>query len=146
MMRLPQVSGKHDFKKLCNSMRLRGKGGVDSTAKGGVYDVSNLDRIGKGEVDLVNMYDTGRRAAHQVETMYAKWARATRPTGRSPPRWPSERVSSARLRCWGRLPVDKRSLSRGAPATGGGRCAASTIQVPEDINQSPRRPSLSVTT
>jgi glutathione S-transferase len=35
-------------------LQARGTGGVDSANVGGTWDVSNADRIGKGEVDLVN--------------------------------------------------------------------------------------------
>jgi len=56
MVKLPKVSGRKDWKKLCGVMGLqaRGTGGVDSANTGGTWDVSNADRIGKGEVDLVN--------------------------------------------------------------------------------------------
>jgi len=72
MVRLPNVSGRKDWKKLCGSMRLqaRGKGGVDSDAKGGVFDVSNADRIGKGEIDLVNILIEGAAQLVKWETMY----------------------------------------------------------------------------
>lgn len=53
MVNLPNVSGRSDWKKLLFSMSLqaRGTGGVDSAATGGTWDVSNADRIGKGEVN-----------------------------------------------------------------------------------------------
>jgi len=56
MVKLPKVSGRKDWKQLCGVMGLqaRGTGGVDSDNTGGTWDVSNADRIGKGEVDLVN--------------------------------------------------------------------------------------------
>jgi creatine kinase len=56
MVMLPTVSAKDYWKKLCGAMGLqaRGTGGVDSASTGGTWDVSNADRIGKGEVDLVN--------------------------------------------------------------------------------------------
>merc|ERR1719159_1476206 len=56
MVKLPNVSGRDDWKALCASMGLqaRGTAGVDSANTGGTWDVSNADRIGKGEVDLVN--------------------------------------------------------------------------------------------
>merc|ERR1719265_1092787 len=51
MVKLPGVSGRSDWKKLCGAMGLqaRGTGGVDSASTGGSWDVSNADRIGKGE-------------------------------------------------------------------------------------------------
>merc|ERR1712159_515456 len=56
MVMLPKVSAREDWKELCKAMGLqaRGTGGVDSASTGGTWDVSNADRIGKGEVDLVN--------------------------------------------------------------------------------------------
>jgi len=37
---------------LLTTLRLqkRGTGGVDTAAEGGVYDISNMDRLGKSEV------------------------------------------------------------------------------------------------
>jgi len=83
MVKLPNVSGRDDWKKLCASMGLqaRGTAGVDSANTGGTWDVSNADRIGKGEVDLVNtliegaaqlvkwesMYDNGKQAEAEAE-------------------------------------------------------------------------------
>merc|ERR1711967_218008 len=56
MVNLPNLSGRPDWKKLIGKMGLqvRGTGGVDSASTGGTWDVSNADRVGKGEVDLVN--------------------------------------------------------------------------------------------
>jgi len=72
MVKLPHVSGRADWKKLLGSMRLqgRGKGGVDSDSKGGVWDVSNADRIGKGEIDLVNILIEGAAQLVKWEKMY----------------------------------------------------------------------------
>merc|ERR1712216_247010 len=60
MVKLDKVSAADsgwDWKKLCAAMGLqaRGTAGVDSASTGGTWDVSNADRIGKGEVDLVNI-------------------------------------------------------------------------------------------
>jgi len=72
MVKLPNVSGRPDWKKLLSSMRLqaRGTGGVDSGATGGTWDVSNADRIGKGEVDLVNNMIEGAAQLVKWESMY----------------------------------------------------------------------------
>merc|ERR1712159_949924 len=61
MVKLPKVSSRPDFKKLLGKMKLqaRGTGGVDSANTGGTWDISNADRIGKGEVDLVNILIEG---------------------------------------------------------------------------------------
>jgi len=56
LVKLEKLSARADFKAFCGKMKLqtRGTGGVDSASTGGTWDVSNSDRIGKGEVDLVN--------------------------------------------------------------------------------------------
>ena len=52
MVKLPLVSARDDFKAVLKKMGLqaRGTGGVDSASTGGTWDISNADRIGKGEV------------------------------------------------------------------------------------------------
>lgn len=42
----------HRFSKILENLRLqkRGTGGVDTAATGSVFDISNLDRLGKSEV------------------------------------------------------------------------------------------------
>merc|ERR1712167_564082 len=72
MVRLPNVSGRSDWKALCGKMGLqaRGTGGVDSASTGGTWDVSNADRIGKGEVDLVNILIEGAAQLVRWEKMY----------------------------------------------------------------------------
>jgi len=72
MVKLPNVSARKDFKKLIGTMGLqvRGTGGVDSGSTGGTWDVSNADRIGKGEVDLVNTLIEGAAQLVKWETMY----------------------------------------------------------------------------
>merc|ERR1719484_143946 len=61
MVMLPLVSARDDFKKLLGTMGLqaRGTGGVDSASTGGTWDISNADRIGKGEVQLCNILIEG---------------------------------------------------------------------------------------
>merc|ERR1711871_1414329 len=61
MVKLPKLSSRADWKKLLGKMFLqaRGTGGVDSDSTGGTWDVSNADRIAKGEVDLVNVLIEG---------------------------------------------------------------------------------------
>jgi creatine kinase len=55
MVKLPYLSQMPYFKKLAGKYRIqiRGSGGVDSEFNG-VFDLSNADRLGTGEVDLVN--------------------------------------------------------------------------------------------
>merc|ERR1712100_654176 len=61
MVKLPLLSARKDFKKFTTKMGLqcRGVGGVDSASVGGTWDVSNADRLGKSEVDLVNIFIEG---------------------------------------------------------------------------------------
>jgi creatine kinase len=72
MVKLEKVSARDDWKALCGAMALqaRGTGGVDSASTGGTWDVSNADRIGKGEVDLVNTLIEGAAQLVKWETMY----------------------------------------------------------------------------
>merc|ERR1712070_656826 len=72
MVKLPKVSARDDWKALCAKMGLqaRGTGGVDSANVGGTWDVSNADRIGKGEVDLVNTLIEGAAQLVKWESMY----------------------------------------------------------------------------
>ncbi|XP_043095560.1 creatine kinase S-type, mitochondrial [Puntigrus tetrazona] len=54
-VRLPLLSKDSRFNKILDSLRLqkRGTGGVDTAAVGDTFDISNLDRLGKSEVELV---------------------------------------------------------------------------------------------
>merc|ERR1712118_356771 len=72
MVNLPKVSARDDWKTLCGKMGLqaRGTGGVDSASTGGCWDVSNADRIGKGEVDLVNTLIEGAAQLVKLESLY----------------------------------------------------------------------------
>jgi len=71
MVMLPKLSARPDWKQFCAAMGLqtRGTGGVDSASTGGTWDVSNADRIGKGEVDLVNILIEGAAQLVKWETM-----------------------------------------------------------------------------
>lgn len=40
-------------------LQARGTGGVDSASTGGTWDISNADRLGKSEVELVNIFIEG---------------------------------------------------------------------------------------
>uniref|UniRef100_A0A4W6FXB9 Creatine kinase U-type, mitochondrial n=1 Tax=Lates calcarifer TaxID=8187 RepID=A0A4W6FXB9_LATCA len=54
-VKLPLLSKDPRFSKILDNLRLqkRGTGGVDTAAVGGVFDISNLDRLGQSEVQLV---------------------------------------------------------------------------------------------
>jgi len=61
MVKVPKFSARPDFKDVCAKLRLQARGGsgVDSAAVGGKFDISNADRLGHSEVDLVNMFIHG---------------------------------------------------------------------------------------
>jgi len=71
MVMLPKLSSRADFKQFLGKMGLqaRGTGGVDSANTGGTWDISNADRIGKGEVDLVNVLIEGAAQLVKWETL-----------------------------------------------------------------------------
>ncbi|XP_077943269.1 creatine kinase U-type, mitochondrial isoform X2 [Gasterosteus aculeatus] len=60
-IRLPILSRDPRFKRILENLRLqkRGTGGVDTAATGDTVDVSNLDRLGKSEVELVQLVIDG---------------------------------------------------------------------------------------
>merc|ERR1711967_58499 len=72
MVKLPNISARPDWKQLIGVMGLqvRGTGGVDTASTGGTWDVSNADRIGKGEVELVNILIEGAALLVKWESMY----------------------------------------------------------------------------
>jgi creatine kinase len=61
MVKVPLVSARSDFKAICAKMKLqaRGSAGVDSASTGGTWDISNADRLGKSETELVNTFTEG---------------------------------------------------------------------------------------
>ncbi|XP_074474714.1 creatine kinase, mitochondrial 2a (sarcomeric) isoform X2 [Sebastes fasciatus] len=60
-VRLPKLSKDARFSKILDNLRLqkRGTGGVDTAATGDTFDISNNDRLGKSEVELVQMLVDG---------------------------------------------------------------------------------------
>ncbi|CAB1352265.1 unnamed protein product [Coregonus sp. 'balchen'] len=60
-VRLPNLSKDPRFGKILDNMRLqkRGTGGVDSATTGDTFDISNNDRLGKSEVELVQLLVDG---------------------------------------------------------------------------------------
>ena len=60
-LKLPKLSARPDWKEFLLAMGLqaRGTAGVDSASSGGMFDISNSARVGKGEVDLVNLLIEG---------------------------------------------------------------------------------------
>ncbi|XP_024072990.1 creatine kinase S-type, mitochondrial isoform X1 [Terrapene carolina triunguis] len=60
-VKLPKLSKDPRFSKILENLRLqkRGTGGVDTAAVADVYDISNLDRMGRSEVELVQIVVDG---------------------------------------------------------------------------------------
>ncbi|MBV95258.1 Creatine kinase B-type, partial [Eschrichtius robustus] len=68
-IKLPHL-GKHEkFPEVLKRLRLqkRGTGGVDTAAVGGIFDVSNADRLGFSEVELVQMVVDGVKLLIEME-------------------------------------------------------------------------------
>ena len=57
------------FFSLQQTLRLqkRGTGGVDTEAEGGVFDISNLDRLGRSEVELIQIVIDGVQRLIKME-------------------------------------------------------------------------------
>ncbi|KFV41204.1 Creatine kinase B-type [Tyto alba] len=73
-IKLPNL-GKHEkFGEVLKKLRLqkRGTGGVDTAAVGGVFDVSNADRLGFSEVELVQMVVDGVKLLIEMEKRLEK--------------------------------------------------------------------------
>ncbi|XP_061428223.1 creatine kinase U-type, mitochondrial-like [Lethenteron reissneri] len=60
-IKLPHLSKDKRFSQILDNLRLqkRGTGGVDSATTGDTFDISNLDRLGKSEVELVQLVVDG---------------------------------------------------------------------------------------
>lgn len=56
-VRIPKLSKDPRFSKILENLRLqkRGTGGVDTAAVADVYDISNIDRIGRSEVMALSL-------------------------------------------------------------------------------------------
>merc|ERR1719312_1915996 len=56
-VKLPKLSTHAKFEEILTRLRLqkRGTGGVDTASVGGVFDISNADRLGSSEVDGVKL-------------------------------------------------------------------------------------------
>jgi len=74
LVKIPLFSARKDFKQILTKMSLqaRGQGGVDAEAKGGIFDISNADRLGKSEVELVNIMINGVADIVEWEQMLEK--------------------------------------------------------------------------
>jgi len=88
MVKVPLFSARADFKEVLAKMGLqaRGTAGVDSASTGGTWDISNADRLGKSEVQLVNIFIEGvaqiikwEQALEKKEDIEAEVAKASLP-------------------------------------------------------------------
>ncbi|XP_006627667.1 creatine kinase, muscle a [Lepisosteus oculatus] len=75
-VKLPQLSKHPKFEEILTRLRLqkRGTGGVDTAAEGGVFDISNADRLGFSEVEQVQMVVDGVKLMIEMEKKLEKGA------------------------------------------------------------------------
>ncbi|XP_064632252.1 creatine kinase, flagellar-like isoform X2 [Lineus longissimus] len=68
-VKLPHMAKHSRFEDILLGLRLqkRGTGGVDTAAEGGVFDISNLDRLGSSEVAQVQMVVNGVKLLIKME-------------------------------------------------------------------------------
>lgn len=68
-MKLEKLSEHAKFDDLLGKLRLqkRGTGGVDTASEGGMFDISNADRLGFSELELVQMLVDGVNALIAIE-------------------------------------------------------------------------------
>ncbi|XP_070559688.1 creatine kinase, flagellar-like isoform X2 [Ptychodera flava] len=68
-VKLPELSKNEKFDEILNNLRLqkRGTGGVDTASTDGTFDVSNADRLGYSEVELVQMVINGVQLLIKME-------------------------------------------------------------------------------
>ncbi|OCT64934.1 hypothetical protein XELAEV_18041172mg [Xenopus laevis] len=73
-IKLPNLSKNEKFGEILKRLRLqkRGTGGVDTAAVGGVFDVSNADRLGFSEVELVQTVVDGVKLLVEMEKRLEK--------------------------------------------------------------------------
>ncbi|KAK0393299.1 hypothetical protein QR680_000139 [Steinernema hermaphroditum] len=68
-IRLPKVSARPDFKKICDELglQIRGIHGEHSESAGGVYDISNKARLGLTEFEAVKQLHSGVKKLIELE-------------------------------------------------------------------------------
>lgn len=74
-LKIPKLSAlKDNFEAVLKKLRLqkRGTGGVDTAAEGGTFDISNADRLGFSEVELVQMLVDGVQFMIEMEKKLEK--------------------------------------------------------------------------
>ncbi len=66
---LPKLSKRSDFKELCVSLGLQARGvhGEHSDSEGGIYDISNIRRLGVTEVEAVQALYDGTKKLIELE-------------------------------------------------------------------------------
>ncbi|XP_032811850.1 creatine kinase M-type-like [Petromyzon marinus] len=72
--KLPHMAKHPKFEDILHRLRLqkRGTGGVDTAAVGGVYDISNADRLGSSEVQQVQLVVDGVKLLIEMEKKLEK--------------------------------------------------------------------------
>jgi creatine kinase len=73
-VKIPHVSSHDKFGEILKNLRLqkRGTGGVDTAAVGGTFDISNADRLGFSEVELVQFVVDGVNLLVKMEKALEK--------------------------------------------------------------------------
>jgi creatine kinase len=68
-LKIPLLSKHEKFSSILKTLRLqkRGTGGVDTAAEGAIFDISNADRLGFSEVELVQKVIDGVKLLVQME-------------------------------------------------------------------------------
>lgn len=68
-LKIPLFSENNEFESLLKALRLqkRGTGGVDTASVGGVFDISNSDRLGSSEVEQVQTVVDGVKLMIELE-------------------------------------------------------------------------------
>jgi len=75
-IKIPNLSAHPEFENILKKLRLqkRGTGGVDTAASGGTYDISNADRLGYSELELVQRVVDGVQLFTEMEKRLEKGA------------------------------------------------------------------------
>ena len=68
-VKIPTIGRHEKFDTILHNLRLqkRGTGGVDTASEGGIYDISNADRLGWSEVELVQAVVDGVKLLINME-------------------------------------------------------------------------------
>jgi len=69
-VKLPKLSKTADFKKICEDIKLsvRGVHGEHSESEGGVFDISNKQRLGVDEVECTKLLYAGVKRLLELES------------------------------------------------------------------------------